>query len=332
MMRGVGQWARIEAPADAPGEPAAVAGDADAPVAVARRAVRLKPDDRLVLGSIDAGAQVLQRHTREAVVGSALFLLPAMVANLLLSTLVFDRFEALSDSALAIPELIGLADSTTTADRTVAYVAMVATSLAVALAGGYLAAISTDAMFGRPVSMRAGLRRTWRHLPALLGAWFVGHVWFLLAALVVVNAHGDALGGWATLLTTVGLVFAALVLLVSPVIVVEECSAGAGLRRAVRLARSRFGAAVGLVLAAGAVGLALRFGITLLPRLAEATGFVTFGSWGGVLESLAAQLAQLLTIPVVALAAAAFYIQVRVQAEGMDLVLAADRAFGARRS
>ncbi|MFT3853633.1 MAG: hypothetical protein QM733_12965 [Ilumatobacteraceae bacterium] len=211
----VGQWARIEAPAAAPGEPAAAARDARAPGAVARRAVRLKPDDRLVLGSIDAGAHVLQRHTPEAVVGSAVLLLPAIVANLLLSTLVFDRFEALSGSAVAVPEPIGLADSATTADRTVAYVAMVATSLAVALAGGYPAAVYVDATFGRPVSMRAARRRTWRHLP---GAWSVGHVWFFLAALV---------------------------LLVPPAVVVEECGAGVGLRRSVRLARSRFAAAVG---------------------------------------------------------------------------------------
>ena len=323
----VGQWARIEAPADATAaQPAPVVEP------VAGRPRRLKPDDRLVLGSIDAGAHVFQRHTREAVVGSALFLVPAILANLLLATLVFDRFEALADSALALPELIGLADSTTTADTVVAYVAIVTTSLAVALAGGYLAAIHADATFGRPVSMPAALRRTARRLPALGGAWLVGHSWFLLMALIVVNARGGALGGWITLLVPAGVLGSALVLLVSPVIVIEDCSTFAGLRRAVRLARSRFGASVGLVVGAGGVGLALRLGITLLPRLAEATGLVTFGSWGSLLEGLAAQLAQLLTIPVVALATVAYYLQVRIHAEGIDLVLAADRAFDDQRS
>ncbi len=81
--------------------------------------------------------------------------------------------------------------------------------------------------------------------------------------------------------------------------------------------------------ASAVVGLALRFGITFLPRLAEATGLVTFGSWRlALLEGVAGQLAQLLTIPVVGLATVAFYVQLRVHAEGLDLVLAADRAFG----
>ena len=47
---------------------------------------------------------------------------------------------------------------------------------------------------------------------------------------------------------------------------------------------------------------------------------MTFGSFGWLFEGVAGQLAQLLTIPLVALATAAFYVQLRVHAEGMDLV------------
>src|SRR6185437_1281841 len=108
---------------------------------------------------------------------------------------------------------------------------------------------------------------------------------------------------------------------------IEQTGALDGLRRAMRLARARLGACFGFVCAAGTVGLALRFGITFLPRLAESTGLVTFGSLGWLFEGVAGQLAQLLTIPLVALATAAFYVQLRVHTEGMDLVLAADRAF-----
>jgi hypothetical protein len=130
------------------------------------------------------------------------------------------------------------------------------------------------------------------------------------------------------LLVPAGALAAAFVVVVSPVVMIERRGALVGVRRAVRLAGARFGACLGFVAAAGFVGLALRFGITLLPRLAEATGLVRLGSWGGILEGLAGQLAQLLTIPLIALATVAFYLQLRVHAEGMDLVLAADRAFG----
>ena len=179
------------------------------------------------------------------------------------------------------------------------------------------------------MSIRRSLGATVRRLPALLGGWVVGHVWFLLAMIGVVRADdGRRSPPGCCSAGPIGLLLVALVVLVSPVIVVERRGVVGGLRRAVRLARSRFGACLGFVIASAVVGLALRFGITFLPRLAESTGLVTFGSYGWLVEGVAGQLAQLLTIPVVALATAAFYIQLRVHAEGMDLVLAADRAFG----
>ena len=324
----VGQWAQIEA---APAAPSAVAsapdpagGDGDA-----ARPARLKRDERLVLGSIDAGAHVFQRNAREAVVGTAVFLVPAMVVNVVLSTVLFDRFDSLGDTAPSVPELVGGADAATGADTVLAYVGIVTTAVAVALAGGYLAMLFSDATFGRGVSMGRALRATARRLPALLGAWVIGHVWFLLGALVVVRARGAALAGWLVFLVPAGVFLAAVVVLASPVIAVERLGPWRGLRRAVRLAGYRFGGAVGFVIGAGTVGLALRFGMTLLPRLVEATGLVRLGSWGGLIEGVAGQVAQLLAIPVIGLATAAFYVQLRVHAEGLDLVLAADRALPA---
>lgn len=292
------------------------------------RRLRIKREERLVLGSIDAGAHVFQRHTREAVLGSAVFLVPAIIVNLVVSTVLFDRFDSFGDSIASLPELVGGVDAATGADTVLAYVGIVTTALAAALAGGYLASLYTDHSFANPVSIRRSLGATVRRLPALLGGWVVGHVWFLLAMIGVVRADDGGLAAWLLLGGPIGLLLVALVVLVSPVIVVERRGVVGGLRRAVRLARSRFGACLGFVTASAVVGLALRFGITFLPRLAESTGLVTFGSYGWLVEGVAGQLAQLLTIPVVALATAAFYIQLRVHAEGMDLVLAAERAFG----
>lgn len=323
-MGAVGQWARIEA---APTAAAPSGASSPAGTGATRPPARLKRDERLILGSIDAGAHVFQRHAREAILGSAVFLVPAIVVNLVLSTVLFDRFESFSDSAVSVPELIGSADAATGADTVLAYVGILTTALAVALAGGYLAALYADVTFGNGASIRRGLRYALRRLPALAAAWVIGHIWFLLGALVVVRARGAALVGWLVVLVPAGIVLAGLVVLVSPAVVIERQGAVGGLRRAVRLARMRFGACCGFVAGAGVIGLWLRFGITALPRLAETTGFITLGSWGGLLEGVAGQVAQLLAIPVVGLATAAFYLQLRVHAEGLDLRLAADRAF-----
>src|SRR5690242_8521103 len=166
MMGRVGQWARIES---APAAPSAAATRPD-PVRGATPPVRLKRDERLVLGSIDAGAHVFQRHAREAVLGTAVFLVPAIVVNVVLSTVLFDRFDSLGDTAPSVPELIGGAEAATGADTVLAYVGIVTTAIAVALAGGYLATVYADATFGRGVSMSRALRTTARRLPALLGA------------------------------------------------------------------------------------------------------------------------------------------------------------------
>jgi hypothetical protein len=108
----VSQWARMEAPS---AEPAAGAGAPAARGLAPARRVPFGRDERIVLGSIDAGAHVFQRITREAVVGSAAFLVPAMVVNLVLSTVLFDRFESLADSVVSVPELIGGVDAATAA-------------------------------------------------------------------------------------------------------------------------------------------------------------------------------------------------------------------------
>jgi hypothetical protein len=96
------------------------------------------------------------------------------------------------------------------------------------------------------------------------------------------------------------------------------------------LARSRFGAAFAFVLACGLLGGLLFLFIAQLPALLEQTGLVTFGSFGGVVQGITTQIALLVVIPLSALATAQWYLQVRVVSEGIDLSMAADRAFGAR--
>jgi hypothetical protein len=98
--------------------------------------------------------------------------------------------------------------------------------------------------------------------------------------------------------------------------------------RAWRLARTRFGAAFGFVFACGLLGAMMAAFIAFLPQLAESTGFITFGSFGWLVQGVTTQLAVLIVLPFVAIATAQMYLQLRVHAEGLDIVIAADRVFG----
>ena len=92
----------------------------------------------------------------------------------------------------------------------------------------------------------------------------------------------------------------------------------------------RFGAAFGFVVACSVLAVLLFSFIAFLPQLAEATGLVTFGSYMWLVQGVTTQLALLVVIPFTAIATTQLYLQIRVHAEGLDLVVAADRAFGRR--
>jgi hypothetical protein len=319
-MESVSQWAGIESGAGSPPS----ARDVAAPA-------RVKRQERMVLGSIDGAAHVLQRHAREVVFGSAIFLVPVIALNLILSTLLFDRFDSFDGAVVSLPELTGGIRAATGAETLLAYFSVLTTSLAVALIGGYLMALLLRQQGGLPVTLGSSLRAVGPRLPAVFGAWLISHLWLFLAALLLVQVNGSELAPFAVLLVPGGVLLLALLLFVSPVVVTERCGPWRALRRALRLGRLRFGACLGFVVVAAVIGVGLRLGITLLPRLAATTGLITFGSYGWLVEGVAGQFAQLIAVPLVALATAQFYLQVRMHAEGMDIVVAADRAFGSRR-
>jgi hypothetical protein len=322
-MGGMTQWADIEA---AP----VAATRRSAPTPAGRRRT-LRRHSRLVLGSIDHAGYVLSRRGRVMLVGSAVFLIPVVAVNLVTSVLVFDRFDSFDGAVVSLPELFGSIESATGVETLLSYLGLLTTSLSAALVGGYAASVLLQHRFGDDVTMPAALWATLRRSPALIAAWLISHGWMLLGAWLMVRVSGAS---WAPLLVVlvpaVGLAVAAM-LLVSPVIMVEHLGPLRAVRRAWKLGRSRFGATLGFVCAATVVGGGLRLGLTWLPRLASTTGLVTFGPYGWLIEGIAGQVAQLVTVPLVALATAEFYLQVRVQAEGMDIMIAADDAFGPAR-
>lgn len=270
---------------------------------------------------------LLQRHAREAVLGAALVVVPVVALNVVASNLAFERSDRLADLVVSVPELIGGADAATGAETLLAYIALVSNSLAVALAGGYLAQLVLRRSAGLSTRLGATWRPTVRRLPALFVAWMLGHVWALLLSLVLVQVSTETLAPLAVLGAPLVVWFTSLTALVSPAIVVERLGPWAGLRRGVRLARRRAGTMFAFVILCTVVAGGLRLAIGALPALAEATGLLTFGRFRGTADGVAGQLGQLIVVPLVGLATALLYLQVRMDAEGMDLLVESESAF-----
>jgi hypothetical protein len=192
----------------------------------------------------------------------------------------------------------------------------------------FAAAILVGDRFGNDVGLRQGIWTTIRLLPVAVTAWVLGHWWLLPVGAWAITARSDDLGGRLFLALPVALVLSALLLFVGPVIVAEGAGPMRALRRSWRLARMRFGSAAGFVVSSTVLGGLLLVGIASIPVLLEWTGFVTFGEYTWLATAIAAQLGVIVTVPLIALATAQMYIEVRLDAEGMDLALDADAAFG----
>jgi hypothetical protein len=323
-MAPVTDWAGIESGGTPPPRRAVVAA---ARLGGSRRSSRLRRLDRTVAGSIDEGAHLLQQHGRLLVLGTAAFVVPIVALNLWATVLAYDRFDDFDDAVPALPEFAGAGSGATGVEDVLAVLAFVATGLGAAYVGGYCAAFLVHREFG-VLTARRVMATTLRRLPALTIAWLAGHA---LTLLLVWVAVGGASVGWAALAVLVAYVMSSLTLFVSPVIVTEQVGPRRGLQRALRLAQARYGEALAFVALTTLVGAAVRFGIAYLPRTLTWIGLVTFGDVGWLVEGIAGQVGQLVSVPLVGIASARYYLEVRMHAEGLDIAIEADRVFAARR-
>ena len=333
----VSAWAGIESGA---GEPAAGRAASGSDVASAgsngrggstvgvATPRRMRRQQRPIIGSLDAAGSVVQRNMREIVVGSTWILVPSVALNLIATTLAFDRFRTFRGSTISVPELFGGRKSASSVEDLLWYLGLVVTSLTACLVGGYVATLVVRRQLGLPMRIRDGYRAMLPRLPALLTAWLFGHAWFPFVALLLGNVDSDALPAFVILGGPVLLVLATMTVCVSPAIVVERLGPFAALRRAWRLGKANFSVLFGFVTASVAIGVLVQYGIAYLPRLLQATGLLTFGRFGWLIEGVAGQLGRLISTPLIAVASVLAYLEVRMTTEGMDLVLDADRAFG----
>ena len=265
---------------------------------------------------------MLQRRGRDLLVGSSVLLLPVVALNLWATSQAFDRTGSTTLTAF------GGDDVGTGLEDVAAMLAVVCASLAAAVVGCFAAIVLLADRFGHPAGLRPALAGTMRRLPTVLIAWAIGHIWVpFLATWSLSGSSGDA-GARLFLVIAPALFFTSATLLVVPALVGERLGPFAALRRSWRLTRLRTGSALGFVCTSTLVGGLLLAGITYLPALAEVSGFLTFGDYLWLVQGIASQLGVIIVVPLIALATAHLYLLLRVDAEGLDIALDADAAFG----
>lgn len=322
-----GAWERLDATASTPrsatGTPGWSAGDRPAD-RLRSSAFRLRRSRGPVLASLDGGGSILQRRLRDVMVGATVILVPAVALNVWVSILGHDRLDpddATVPSFLANDTAGGIEDLAT-------WLAIVFASIVTAIVGHFVAQILLGERFREPVSLVQALKRTGRRLPAIVVAWALTHWWQPLMALLVVSSEAGAAGAWLFLCALVAWFCSAATLFVIPAMVGERLGPLAAAKRNWRLVRRCYGLCVRFVLLATSLSALLLGGIATLVPLLEETGFVSLGDASWIVQSVLVQLAVLLVVPLIALGTAQAYLETRLDAEGLDLQIDADRAFG----
>jgi len=311
----VSQWAGIES-----GVPASRAALPTTTAARTRVVPRLRRTERLIVGSIDGAAHLMQRRARDVLLGSAVIGVPMMALNVLLTIVAFNRFDTF-DTVLGDRGYVG-------AQSGFILVALAVQSLTAHLVGAYCATFLVRYQMGGNPRMRECWLAVLKRLPMLILTWVLTHWWAVLLDLWIITSDVAGLVVLFWLAPLVAALLGTCVLLVTPVMMGEKLGLRA-IGRAFRLIRTRFGAGFGFMFACGLLSVLLFSFIAFLPALAKSTGLITFGPYTWLVQGISSQLALLVVVPFSAIATAQLYLQVRVHAEGLDITLAADRAFGA---
>jgi len=285
---------------------------------------RLRRSRAPSLSSLDGGGSILQQRLRDVLVGATIILVPAVALNVWVTVLGNDR---LDPNAAAVPSFLN-DDTAGGVEDLASWLAIVFVSLVTAVVGYFAAQILLGERFRTPVSMASALTRTARRLPSVAAAWALTHWWFPVMALIVVTAEHEVVGVWIFLFVFVSWFSSAATLLVIPVMVGEGLGPLAAAKRNWHLARARYGLCVLFVLLATLLSTLLLVGIATLVPVLDELGFLELGSIGWIVQSVMVQLAVLVVVPLIALGTAQLYLEVRLAAEGLDVQIGADRAFG----
>lgn len=308
-------WARLDEPAATPHRQSSTTVEESAPV-------RLSRSRSSVLAALDEGGSFLQRNGRQVLVGSSLLLLPVVALNLWTTTLAFNRGDVSNLSAFG-GDGVG-----TGIEDIAALLAVLCSSLAAALIGYYVSSLYIGETFRGRADAKSSFRELGRRSTRIVTAWAIGHFWLPFFAMWTLSSRSGQISGRLTLTLPLAALFATFTLMTMPIMAAEDATAIGALKRSWKLARLRFGSSFGFVVSSAFVGAMLLAGLAWLPDLAEQTGFITFGGYAWLAQGITAQLGIIIVVPLVALATTRFYVEMRMDAEGMDLVLHANAAFG----
>ncbi len=301
------QWAapgsRVEQPSapapqsffgSAPSSPGG--GDPDA----MPRPLPLRPQS--VLEILDSGFSLIRARPGLLLGLVAVLQVPVAVvmAYLRRDSVGFDSQFLFSDPTVASGPLSGRVDSTV--------VGIVSGSVIQALSavaiGGLVAAWYSD----RDPDVTELLLGVGRRIHVVLIAWFLVHVLEILAV------FGLLIGSFLV---------AVLMLVVAPVVAVEQAGPITAIKRSVRLVRGRYVPAMVFFVFSGLVATVLGAVLGGLPTL---LGLVIGVNGGWVLVALGGVISGVVSTSFLAAATVAFYLDLRIRREGIDIQLAmADR-------
>jgi hypothetical protein len=245
--------------------------------------------------ALDGSIAVIKAAPRTILAIAAIVVVPLELVSAWLQR------DTLSDSGLS--GVWSAASSTTSplVDITFTTVAFfVLSGIALSLVAGALAHVLSAWYADRNTSASNALSASVARLPALVIAWLVVHaieaaglVAFVLGAIFVMP----------------------LFLVVAPAIVVERLGPWRGIRRSMRLTRTRYGAVLGISLLVAMVDVILTIALTGIGFLFE------FFDWGWIVSAFCSAASSLITVPFVAGVATLVYFDLRVRSEGLDLEL-----------
>lgn len=282
---------------------------------------------------LDTSFRLLREHLRVLVGVTAAFSVPVnLLASFLSRDFIADvGFLGVVDDPQATAETtsdLGLSELASGG------VSLIAAAVILPLVAGAVSRIVAAAHVGRSEDLRTALRVVRRRAGALVGGWLLVHLLeglalgglaglLLLAALA--GFRGDAAVVTFVGFLLIGVVLAVIVMarlmLVSPAIVEEGLGGFAAVRRSSRLVRGRTFSVLRLALITGFIAQVLDNILAVPGNLLGAV--VGVDSWGWILVAAGSVMAQLVTVPFVAIVATLAYFDSRVRREGLDLELMA---------
>jgi hypothetical protein len=207
----------------------------------------------------------------------------------------------LSDSGLPGAWSAATSTSSPLADFTLTTVLLfVLSGVVLSVVAGALGHVLSSWYADRNTTAGRALGASVSRLPALVIAWLLVHM------IEAVGLIGFFIGE---------IFLIPLFVVTAPAIVVERLGPWKGIRRSMRLTRTRYGAVLGITLLVAIVDLLLTIALTGI-------GLVfSFFDWGWIVNAGCSAGSSLITVPFVAGSATLLYFDLRVRSEGLDLEL-----------